>query len=101
MTLKHRHPDTILIIDVKYCHGQVSQLYITGFSFAICAFSFFSTNMAVPSVIQLSCGCNQYPWGKLGSKSLAATLCAKTPGWEGKGPENKFEIDESKPYAEM
>ncbi|GAM84579.1 hypothetical protein ANO11243_025750 [Dothideomycetidae sp. 11243] len=57
--------------------------------------------MAVPSVLQLSCGCNQYPWGKQGSKSLAATLCAKTPGWEGKGPANKFSIDESKPYAEM
>ncbi|KAF2154312.1 mannose-6-phosphate isomerase [Myriangium duriaei CBS 260.36] len=57
--------------------------------------------MAVPSVIQLQCGCNSYPWGKQGSKSLAATLCAKTPGWTGKGPSEKFSIDESQPYAEM
>lgn len=50
---------------------------------------------------QLKCSCNQYPWGKQGSKSLAARLCAKTPGWDGDGPEKDFQIDEDKPYAEM
>lgn len=50
---------------------------------------------------QLKCSCNQYPWGKQGSKSLAARLCAKTPGWDGDGPEKGFQIDEDKPYAEM
>lgn len=48
----------------------------------------------VDSVIQLKCECNNYPWGKQGSKSLAAQLCSKTPG-------NGFELDESKEYAEM
>lgn len=55
----------------------------------------------VDSVIQIKCSCNEYPWGKQGSQSLAATLCAKTPGWAGKGPDKDFAIDESKPYAEM
>ncbi|KAF7557942.1 hypothetical protein G7Z17_g301 [Cylindrodendrum hubeiense] len=50
---------------------------------------------------QLKCGCNQYPWGKKGSQSLAAQLCAKTPGWDGDGPQTDFQIDEGKPYAEM
>ncbi|RSM08170.1 hypothetical protein CEP52_004808 [Fusarium oligoseptatum] len=49
---------------------------------------------------QLRCGCNQYPWGKQGSDSLAARLCAKTPGWEGDDKKN-FTIDENTPYAEM
>ncbi|KAF4976593.1 hypothetical protein FZEAL_6771 [Fusarium zealandicum] len=49
---------------------------------------------------QLRCGCNQYPWGKQGSDSLAARLCAKTPGWDGKDKKN-FQIDEKTPYAEM
>jgi len=57
--------------------------------------------MAVDSVIQLLCTCNQFPWGKQGSKSLAAQLCKKTPGWDGKGPPTKFEIDEEKYYSEM
>ncbi|KAI4234298.1 MAG: hypothetical protein LQ349_003870 [Xanthoria aureola] len=35
-----------------------------------------------------------YPWGKKGHESLAASLCAKTPN-------TGFEIDESKEYAEM
>jgi mannose-6-phosphate isomerase len=48
----------------------------------------------VEKVIQLRCDCNQYPWGKQGSKSLAATLCAKTPG-------TSFKVDENTPYAEM
>ncbi|KAF4457144.1 Mannose-6-phosphate isomerase [Fusarium albosuccineum] len=51
---------------------------------------------------QLRCGCNQYPWGKQGSDSLAARLCAKTPGWDGDGNDKKdFKIDENTPYAEM
>ncbi|KAL8996181.1 MAG: hypothetical protein Q9169_004247 [Polycauliona sp. 2 TL-2023] len=48
----------------------------------------------VSSVFQLQCSCNNYPWGKKGKQSLAATLCAKTPNTD-------FEIDESKEYAEM
>ncbi|KAJ4297680.1 hypothetical protein N0V90_005574 [Kalmusia sp. IMI 367209] len=48
----------------------------------------------VEKVIQLKCYCNQYPWGRQGSKSLAATLCSKTPGTD-------FSIDENSPYAEM
>ena len=48
----------------------------------------------VEKVLQLKCYCNQYPWGKQGSESLAATLCSKTPGTD-------FEIDENSPYAEM
>ncbi|KAK8183881.1 RmlC-like cupin domain-containing protein [Phyllosticta citribraziliensis] len=46
------------------------------------------------SAIQLKCYCNEYPWGKQGSKSAAARIASKTPGTE-------FKIDESKPYAEM
>ncbi|KAI4612716.1 uncharacterized protein J4E87_010116 [Alternaria ethzedia] len=48
----------------------------------------------VEKVMQLRCECNQYPWGKQGSKSLAATLCEKTPG-------TQFKIDENTSYAEM
>ncbi|KAL8780190.1 MAG: hypothetical protein Q9213_006588 [Squamulea squamosa] len=48
----------------------------------------------VSSVFQLQCSCNNYPWGKRGKESLAATLCAQTPN-------TGFEIDESKEYAEM
>ncbi|KAK0386754.1 hypothetical protein NLU13_6590 [Sarocladium strictum] len=50
---------------------------------------------------QLKCSCNSYPWGKQGSQSLAATLCAKTPGWTRDGPSKIFEIDEDTPYSEM
>lgn len=46
------------------------------------------------SVIQLECGCNNYPWGKQGNESLAAKFAASTPG-------GKFKLDESKEYAEM
>lgn len=46
------------------------------------------------SVIQLECQCNNYPWGKTGKNSLAAQYAAATPG-------TKFQIDESKEYAEM
>lgn len=48
----------------------------------------------VNKVIQLSAKCNEYPWGRVGRESIAATLCEKTPG-------NGFELDENKPYAEM
>jgi len=46
------------------------------------------------SVIQLKCYCNNYPWGKKGQDSLAARLCASTPGTD-------FEIEDGKEYAEM
>lgn len=53
-------------------------------------------------VYELKCSCNQYPWGKTGSDSLSARLCAKQPGWDGEGPRDKtFKIDEKTPYAEM
>ncbi|KAK5042915.1 hypothetical protein LTR16_011608, partial [Cryomyces antarcticus] len=47
--------------------------------------------------------CNQYPWGKKGSESLAARLAAKTPGWDEDDKRNKtdFKIDEEKFYSEM
>ncbi|KAH7075353.1 mannose-6-phosphate isomeras-like protein [Paraphoma chrysanthemicola] len=48
----------------------------------------------VEKVLQLKCNCNEYPWGKTGRESLAATLCEKTPGTD-------FKLDEKKPYAEM
>ncbi|PSN61124.1 mannose-6-phosphate isomerase [Corynespora cassiicola Philippines] len=48
----------------------------------------------VEKVLQLKCSCNQYPWGKQGSNSRAATLCSKTPGTD-------FKLDEQSPYAEM
>jgi mannose-6-phosphate isomerase len=46
------------------------------------------------SVMQLECRCNNYPWGKTGKDSLAARYAAASPG-------TKFQIDESKEYAEM
>lgn len=46
------------------------------------------------SVIQLRCECNNYPWGKVGKDSLAATLCSKTPNTD-------FKIESDKNYAEM
>lgn len=55
----------------------------------------------VDPVIQIKASCNEYPWGKVGKDSLAAKLCEKTPGWGGKGPNEKFQLDETKPYAEM
>jgi mannose-6-phosphate isomerase len=48
----------------------------------------------VKSVIQLQCKCNNYPWGKQGSDSIAAVLCSKTPGTD-------FKVEEDKNYAEM
>ncbi|KAI0467344.1 mannose-6-phosphate isomerase [Xylaria cf. heliscus] len=45
-------------------------------------------------VFQLSGTCNEYPWGKKGSDSLAARLCEKTPG-------GGFKIDPEKNYSEM
>lgn len=50
--------------------------------------------MAPANVFQLSGSCNNYPWGKQGKSSLAAQLCAQTPGLD-------FQIDESQPYSEM
>lgn len=46
------------------------------------------------SVIQLKCSCNNYPWGKVGHDSLAARLCAATPGTD-------FKISDDTEYAEM
>ncbi len=46
------------------------------------------------SVIQLQCQCNNYHWGKKGKDSLAARYAAAAPG-------TRFQIDESKEYAEM
>jgi mannose-6-phosphate isomerase len=46
------------------------------------------------SIIQLECGCNNYPWGKKGKESLAAKYAAATPG-------GHFKLDESKEYAEV
>lgn len=46
------------------------------------------------SVFQLECSCNEYPWGKKGSDSLAARLCSQTPG-------TSFTIDSGKKYSEM
>ena len=60
--------------------------------------------MATPlaPAYRLQCSCNEYPWGKQGSQSLAATLCEKGEGWQGEnGPQQKFKVDSSKPYAEM
>jgi len=48
----------------------------------------------VAKVLQLKCTCNEYPWGKKGSESLAAQLASKIPGTD-------FKIDEDKPYSEM
>ncbi|KAF1851973.1 mannose-6-phosphate isomerase [Cucurbitaria berberidis CBS 394.84] len=48
----------------------------------------------VEKVLQLKCNCNEYGWGKQGRKSLAATLCEKTPGTD-------FKLDENTTYAEM
>lgn len=51
-------------------------------------------NNKIDSVFQLQCSCNNYQWGKKGSESLAARLCAKTPG-------TGFRIDDDKEYSEM
>lgn len=50
--------------------------------------------MAPKRIFQLSGTCNNYPWGKQGKESLAAQLCAKTPGTD-------FKIEDDKPYSEM
>lgn len=47
-----------------------------------------------PLVFQLSGTCNNYPWGKTGKQSLAAQLCAKTPG-------SDFKIKDDEYYSEM
>ncbi|TPX17623.1 uncharacterized protein E0L32_012068 [Thyridium curvatum] len=45
-------------------------------------------------VFQLSGTCNNYPWGKKGRQSLAAQLCAQTPGTD-------FKIEDDQFYSEM
>ncbi|TGJ83740.1 hypothetical protein E0Z10_g5048 [Xylaria hypoxylon] len=54
------------------------------------------TAAAIPSdlVFQLSGTCNEYPWGRKGTDSLAARLCEKTPG-------TSFKLDPEKYYSEM
>ncbi|KAH6638552.1 RmlC-like cupin domain-containing protein [Truncatella angustata] len=47
-----------------------------------------------PLVFQLSGTCNNYPWGKKGSQSLAAQLCVRTPGIN-------FDIKDDEYYSEM
>ncbi|KAI9900249.1 hypothetical protein N3K66_004511 [Trichothecium roseum] len=49
---------------------------------------------------QLKCSANSYPWGLPGKSSLAARLCAGTPGYASKVTD-PFEIKEDEPYAEM
>jgi mannose-6-phosphate isomerase len=58
------------------------------------AYHYSQSAIMVKSVLQLRCGCNEYPWGKQGSESISARLCSKTPG-------TSFKIDESKSYSEM
>ncbi|KAI2627615.1 mannose-6-phosphate isomerase [Hypoxylon sp. NC1633] len=50
--------------------------------------------MSPPLVFQLSGTCNNYPWGKKGKQSLAAQLCAQTPGID-------FHIKDDEFYSEM
>jgi mannose-6-phosphate isomerase len=49
---------------------------------------------AMDAVVQLECQCNNYPWGKIGTESLAAQYAAVAPG-------SNFQLDNNKPYAEM
>lgn len=59
--------------------------------------------MATPvqPAYRLRCSCNEYPWGKQGSESSAARLCAKQPGWAEEGGKGDFKIDETTAYSEM
>ncbi|KAI1495780.1 RmlC-like cupin domain-containing protein [Biscogniauxia marginata] len=50
--------------------------------------------MSQQLVFQLAGTCNQYPWGRRGRESLAATLCASTPG-------SDFEVEDDKNYSEL
>ncbi|KAL1863121.1 hypothetical protein Daus18300_008113 [Diaporthe australafricana] len=50
--------------------------------------------MTTQRVFQLSGTCNNYPWGKKGRQSLAAQLCARTPGTD-------FKIEDEQYYSEM
>lgn len=45
-------------------------------------------------IIRLAVTLQEYGYGKRGSKSIAARLATGTP-------ENKFDIDENQPYAEV
>lgn len=55
----------------------------------------------VEPAYKLKCSCNQYEWGKQGKESVSARLCEEQPGWDGKGPNTAFKIDDNKTYAEM
>lgn len=57
-------------------------------------FSSLHLSNIMSSVIKLECQCNNYPWGKTGSESLAAKYAAATPG-------GHFKLDSKKEYAEM
>jgi mannose-6-phosphate isomerase len=48
----------------------------------------------MPSIIQLECQCNNYPWGKQGKESLAAQYAAATP-------KGNFKLKSDEKYAEM
>ena len=50
--------------------------------------------MTAQRVFQLSGTCNNDPWGKKGKQSLAAQLCARTPGTD-------FKIEDEQYYSEM
>ncbi|KAK7045616.1 hypothetical protein VNI00_007449 [Paramarasmius palmivorus] len=50
--------------------------------------------MLTPAFIRPSCPVQPYPYGKKGSKSLAAQFAVATP-------ENEFHIDENQPYGEI
>lgn len=50
--------------------------------------------MATQRVFQLSGTCNNYEWGRKGKQSLAAQLCAKTPGLD-------FKIEDDQFYSEL
>lgn len=53
----------------------------------------FSTMSPGPRVFRISGTCNNYPWGKKGSDSLAARLC--------KASDENFDIKEDEPYSEI
>ncbi|KAK3675102.1 hypothetical protein LTR78_005036 [Recurvomyces mirabilis] len=50
---------------------------------------------------KLKCSCNQYSWGKPGSESISARLCAKQVGYDNQEKLGDFKIDEKTSYAEM
>lgn len=46
-----------------------------------------------PRVFRIAGTCNNYPWGKKGSDSLAARIC--------KASDENFEIKDDEPYSEI